>query len=220
MAKQKPWKPTSWKPKKFRVPKLGKVPKPSTPAKYKLPELGKLPEPGELPAPRIPDEYSLPASAGKAKSPRTTSPVIPGLPPERPGLPGLEPSGKHIPHPYDYPGPETLPDRITRLTRAGTLKGKRFRRRRRADVRVGHKIDAEGFDVGETITSMAVNSSWLSEIFLVATDVGAEVAIEFKDGARCHYPGTSERDYQALAAAASKGKEVWQRFYNRAYFLV
>lgn len=197
MAGFKPWKPTEWKPPEWLKSKKKKAKGKAKPAVVKPAKL----EPISL-------------KPIKFKPAPEVEPPVDRIPdPEAP-------SGKRIEHPYTYQGPETLADKITRMTRRGTLIGKGFKRTRKAMRRVGHKIDAEGFDVGEVISSQAVSSSWLNEIFLVATSTGAEVQIEFNDGARCHYPGTTERHYQRLLRAASKGKEVWKTFYNRAYFLV
>jgi hypothetical protein len=63
-----------------------------------------------------------------------------------------------------------------------------------------------------------VVSSWAEYICLV----NGEVAIQFKPhGVCCLYPGTTAMDFNALAAAASKGRFVWHVLpYRHPYRLI
>lgn len=69
------------------------------------------------------------------------------------------------------------------------------------------------------VKSQAVSSSWVQVVHLVNVGGYLETMIEFRDGARCHYPGTTEADYNRLLRSSSKGKEVWASFYRLAYYL-
>ncbi len=59
----------------------------------------------------------------------------------------------------------------------------------------------------------AVTSSWVRAIELV----NSTLVIEFKDGFRALYPGTTPADFDRMAAAPSKGKHVWAEYYHRDY---
>lgn len=77
------------------------------------------------------------------------------------------------------------------------------------------------------------SSSWVESFGFFADDdksrgikkwlgIGIEkgIIITFRDGARCFYPGTTEREFRSLAAAPSKGKWVHKNVYTRRYILV
>lgn len=64
-------------------------------------------------------------------------------------------------------------------------------------------------------------SSWVSNYgYVHRADGSRGVAIEFKDGTLCYYPGTTMRDLGAMDGAQSKGQEVWRRFYNLPYEVI
>lgn len=66
----------------------------------------------------------------------------------------------------------------------------------------------------------APNSSWVDSYGLVYVRKGKNgmgVAVQFKDGFSCWYPGTDSTDYQKFRKARSKGKWVWKYLYDLEY---
>ena len=93
---------------------------------------------------------------------------------------------------------------------------------RRAMIRRFHGVKPTRGLAGQKlveIRSQVVSSSWVREIHLVRVGGAEEVMVTFRDGARAHYPGTTEADYDRLRRAGSKGKEVWRSFYRKPYVL-
>lgn len=66
----------------------------------------------------------------------------------------------------------------------------------------------------EVIREVRVTSSWVSMIHLVQMRNGPGLAITFRDGFTALYPTTNIRDYETMAAAASKGKYIWTVLYH------
>lgn len=66
----------------------------------------------------------------------------------------------------------------------------------------------------EVIREVRVSSSWVSMIHLVQMRNGPGLAITFRDGFTALYPTTNIRDYEIMAAAASKGKYIWFALYH------
>lgn len=66
----------------------------------------------------------------------------------------------------------------------------------------------------EVIREQRVTSSWVSTIHLVVFRNQPALAITFKSGFTALYPTTNIRDYEVMAAAASKGGYVWAALYH------
>ncbi len=91
---------------------------------------------------------------------------------------------------------------------------------RRVTFKRGGRVAAERlkqfaeFGNLEVIREKRVSSSWVSMIHLIQMRNGPGLAITFRDGFTALYPTTNIRDYEIMAAAASKGKYIWIALYH------
>ena len=105
-----------------------------------------------------------------------------------------------------------------------SLVGRDVARGRQASTRVvfkrGTRIAAKKlkqfaeFGAFEVIREKRVTSSWVSMIHLVMLQNGPALAISFHNGFTALYPTTNVRDYEIMAAAASKGGYIWRALYH------
>jgi len=65
----------------------------------------------------------------------------------------------------------------------------------------------------EVIRETNVTSSWVASIHLVLVAGEPALAITFHSGFVALYPTTNIRDYETMAAAASKGGYIWRALY-------
>lgn len=67
------------------------------------------------------------------------------------------------------------------------------------------------------LKSDEVRSSWVDSIAFCIKGRTTGLAVLFKNGFACFYPGYTENDYRNFKRAASKGKWVWRRLYYDDY---
>ena len=58
---------------------------------------------------------------------------------------------------------------------------------------------------------VTVQSSWIAMAILMCDNT---LSVLFKDGACCNYPGTTQAHFNAMLAAPSKGRWLWQNLYK------
>ena len=145
------------------------------------------------------------------------------------------PTGKarqNIPRPAPGPRPKqaerrVLKGQISERARA-TIFAKQQREQRVRSIigRKGRgKLTAEqqqelrrktfaGVPNGTILDRRAVNSSWVAEILLVMWDGQPALGVKFHDGTTIVYKRTTLKDFEMMAAAGSKGKFIWARYYK------
>ena len=66
----------------------------------------------------------------------------------------------------------------------------------------------------EVLAEQSVNSSWVSMIHLIMYAGQPALGVTFRSGVTVIYTRSSLKDYEAMAAAGSKGKFIWARLYH------
>lgn len=70
------------------------------------------------------------------------------------------------------------------------------------------------FQDRDVIDRRSVNSSWVAEILLVMWQGQPALGVKFHNGVIVVYTQTTLKDFQLMAAAGSKGKFIWARYYK------
>jgi len=109
--------------------------------------------------------------------------------------------------------------KVRSLVARGTQRG-RQERMRGVEFKRGVKVATtrlsilKGWGEMEVIAERSVTSSWVRMIHLVKFHGQPALAITFHSGFVALYPTTNIRDYEAMAAAASKGRYIWTALYH------
>ncbi len=89
-----------------------------------------------------------------------------------------------------------------------------IRRRKAPEARFATPKEFAGYADRAIIQTVAVNSSWVSQVLLVMFGGAPKLGVKFRDGTTIVYTTTNLTDFKHMAGAASKGKFIWAALYK------